>query len=113
MVLAVTNDALRVNSTANRDVLESLAGNLRCAAALTDTRCGQASSGTRGAFSLDAEGDDQAGDVFDLGLAHRAYLALLDPVSEALAGKTRLIVVPDQSLAAMPFHLMVRGRPPS
>ncbi len=111
VILAVTNEDLRINATANRDLLQALAGNLRCAAALTDTRCGQTRGATRGSFSLDAEPEEPPRDTFDLALAHRAYMALLDPVSEALEGKTRLIVVPDRSLTSMPFHLLVRQAP--
>lgn len=111
VILAVTHDALRTNATANRDVLRTLAVDLRCAAALTDSGCGASRGGTRGAFSLDDDPDEATDDNFDLALAHRAYLALLDPVADALKGKTRLIVVPDQSLTAMPFHLLVRTAP--
>lgn len=89
-------------------MLEALARDLRCAAALTDTRCGRPRRATRGSFSLDADAEETRDDTFDLVLSHRAYMALLDPISDALQGKTRLIVVPDRSLAAMPFHLLVR-----
>ena len=113
IVLALTKDALRVNSTNNRDVLEDLTRKLRCAAALTDTRCGQRTGLTRGAFSLEDVTGEGSLDAFDLELAHQAYLALLGPVADALVGKSRLVVVPDQSLAAMPFHLLVRDAPGS
>ncbi|MHA6324389.1 CHAT domain-containing protein [Roseivivax sp. CAU 1753] len=111
VILAVTHDSLRINATVNRDTLTALANDLRCAAALTDARCGQARAATRGAFTFDDAPGHAPPDAFDLGLAHRAYLALLDPVAEALVGKTRLIVVPDRALTAMPFHLAVRDAP--
>ena len=111
IVLAITKEGMRVNNTANRDILEALTHDLRCAAALTDTKCARGSGQTRGSFSLDPEPDEPKALSFDLALAYRAYEAVLEPVSEALLGKTRLIVVPDQSLTAMPFHLLVHSPP--
>ncbi len=103
-VFAITHDGFLTASLPPRAELAALARDLRCAAALTDRACGGGAYGTRGAFSLDAPGDRPA---FDLDLAHRAWLALLAPVAGALQGKRSLIVVPDRTLASLPFPLLL------
>ncbi|MEO8242387.1 MAG: CHAT domain-containing protein, partial [bacterium] len=105
-VFALTHDSYMTADLPPRATLVALARDLRCAAALTDPRCGSGRSGTRGAFSLDA-GADASGPAFDLTLARDAGRALIDPVASLLKGKTALIVVPDRSLAALPFHLLL------
>ena len=110
LIIALTNDAIVTAPTASRTDLLALANALRCEAARTDPRCGVASVGTRGAFSLD-QGSKPAEPPFDTGLAHEAYLTLLEPVADALQGKSTLIVVPDAALVSLPFHLLVT-RPP-
>ncbi len=104
-VFAVSSDAYMTADLPPRAELAALARDLRCAAALTDPGCGAGRSGTRGAFSFDAPTSD--GPPFDLDLARRAYLTLLEPVAPMLQGKTALIVVPDRSLASLPFHLLL------
>jgi len=94
-----------------RTEVEALTRGLRCSAALTDRACNVARAGTRGAFSLAAVQKEPAKDTFDLALAHQAYVALLGPVAAAFDGKKTLIVVPDKTLAAMPFHLMLTTAP--
>jgi CHAT domain-containing protein len=49
--------------------------------------------------------------LFDLGLAHELYAALLQPVEGAIKDKKRLIVVPSGALTALPFHLLVTDAP--
>lgn len=113
VIFAVTRDTIRTGIAPSRTELSEVARQLRCAAALTDARCGRGADKTRGSFSLDgpvAENIPQ-GPQFDTSLAHRAYEAVLGPVAGSLAGKSRLIVVPDQALIAMPFHLLVQNAP--
>ena len=104
-VFAVSHDGYMSADLPPRDELAALARDLRCAAALTDRGCGAGRSGTRGAFSLDAP--ETEGPVFDLALARQAYLTLMEPVAQILKGKTALIVVPDSSLASLPFQLLL------
>lgn len=109
-VFAITRDGYMAAPLPPRDALVQLARDLRCAAALTDRRCGAGGSGTRGAFSL-TEDEEPAGPGFDLALAHRAWLDLLAPVAPALQGKRAVIIVPDRALAALPFHLTLTEAP--
>lgn len=95
--------------------LGALARRLRCAAALTDPRCrstGPSPSNQRGAFAIDEppqNGSAPDTGAFDYEAAHDAYQTLLAPLplDLALDGIDSLIIVPDSSLVAMPFHLMV------
>src|SRR5262249_9683472 len=41
--------------------------------------------------------------MFDLGLAHDLYVALLDPVNTLIKDKRHLLVVPTGALTALPF----------
>ncbi len=108
VVIALTAEGYAWSPLPPRSEIAALTTDLRCAAALTDGRCRAGSSGTRGAFALTDEPDNRYGAPgFDYELAHRAYLLLLDPISEAFKGKTALTIVPDKALAAMPFHLML------
>lgn len=109
-VIAVTRDQVQTAALAAASDLADLAGTLRCAAALTDLGCGTQAGGTRGTFDMNAPEPDPA-QGFDLALAHLAYQAVLDPVSEVIAGKSRLIVVPDGALLALPFNLLIRTAP--
>jgi CHAT domain-containing protein len=109
-VIALTRDGFVAAGLPARAEVEALARALRCSAALTDRHCGRAGGKTRGAFALDAE-TAEAGADFDLDLAYQAYEILLEPVADALKGKSTLIVVPDKALAAMPFHLMLTAAP--
>ncbi len=112
-VIAVTQDRVMSGGTLARSELSRIARALRCQSALTDRACASARAGTRNFFTLEEDEDivDPAADTFDLGLAHEAYTALLAPVEPLLEGKTRLIVVPDPSLVALPFHTLVRRTP--
>lgn len=110
-VFAITRDGYMATPLPPRDALVQLARDLRCAAALTDRRCGAGASGTRGAFSLTEDEEEPAGPGFDLALAHRAWTDLLAPVAPALQGKRAVIIVPDRALAALPFHLTLTEAP--
>lgn len=49
--------------------------------------------------------------LFDLGLAHELYIALLGPVEAMTKDKRNLLVVPSAALTALPFHLLVTEKP--
>jgi tetratricopeptide (TPR) repeat protein len=49
-------------------------------------------------------------ELFDLGLAHELYEALLGPVEPLIKDKRHLMVVPSGALTALPFHLLVTGK---
>jgi CHAT domain-containing protein/tetratricopeptide (TPR) repeat protein len=108
VVMALTAEGYVWSPLPARADLAGLTAALRCAAALTDRHCAAPRGATRGVFSVTEEpGDNDDPEAFDYDTAYRAYATLLDPVSAAFAGKTALIVVPDKTLAAMPFHLML------
>jgi CHAT domain-containing protein/tetratricopeptide (TPR) repeat protein len=50
-------------------------------------------------------------ELFDLGLAHELYTALIGPVEPLIKDKRHLIVVPSGPLTALPFHLLVTEKP--
>jgi hypothetical protein len=50
-------------------------------------------------------------DLFDLGLAHELYAALLKPVEAPVKDKQHLLVVPSGVLTSLPFHLLVTEKP--
>lgn len=50
-------------------------------------------------------------ELFDLGLAHELYAALLGQVEALIKDKKNLIVVPAGPLTALPFHLLVTDKP--
>jgi len=108
-LFAVTRDSVQTAPLATSSQLRSLAAELRCAAALTDAGCGGGATGTRGAFSLDAP--EPATAEFDLDLAHQTYLAALAPVADLLTRNSRVIVVPDDAVIALPFNLLIRDAP--
>ena len=49
--------------------------------------------------------------LFDLGLAHELYNALIGPVEPLIRDKRHLMVVPSGALTALPFHLLVTEKP--
>ena len=49
--------------------------------------------------------------LFDLALAHELYAALLGPVESLIKDKRHLLVVPSDSLTALPFHLLLTEKP--
>src|SRR5262249_15598584 len=53
----------------------------------------------------------EAGQLFDLHLAHELYGALLGPVADVIKDKASLTVVSSGSLTSLPFHLLVTDRP--
>ena len=92
--------------------LAALALRLRCAAALTDPHCAgmRATGDQRGGVSLVSTGSGATPkDGFDYGAAYAAYAALLEPLPlDAIPGGIdSLVIVPDSTLIAMPFNLMV------
>jgi tetratricopeptide (TPR) repeat protein len=50
-------------------------------------------------------------ELFDLGLAHELYAALLGPVEALVKDKRHLLIVPTGALTALPFHLLVTETP--
>ena len=54
-----------------------------------------------------------ASDLFDLGLAHELYAALLGPVDGLIKDRKSILVVSSGSLTALPFHLLVTDKPPA
>jgi hypothetical protein len=49
--------------------------------------------------------------LFDLGLAHELYAALIGPVESLVKDKRHLLVVPAGPLTSLPFHLLVTEEP--
>jgi CHAT domain-containing protein len=49
--------------------------------------------------------------LFDLGIAHDAYVALFGGVEGLLKDKKHVLVVPTGALTALPFHLLVTDKP--
>jgi CHAT domain-containing protein len=49
--------------------------------------------------------------LFDLGLAHELYDALMGPVEPLIRDRHHLILVPSGALTALPFHLLVTETP--
>jgi CHAT domain-containing protein/tetratricopeptide (TPR) repeat protein len=49
--------------------------------------------------------------LFDLGVAHELYTALLGPAASLLKGKSHVLIVPTGSLTSLPFHLLVTDAP--
>src|SRR5262245_2575496 len=50
---------------------------------------------------------------FDLALAHELHGILLGPVQQLIGSRRHLIVVPQEALTALPFHLLVTEKPPA
>ena len=55
----------------------------------------------------DGPGNAQNAKLFDLGVAHELYDALLGPIDALVKDKPQLIVVPSGALTALPFHLLL------
>jgi tetratricopeptide (TPR) repeat protein/CHAT domain-containing protein len=53
----------------------------------------------------------QAGKLFDLGIAHEVYKALLAPVANLIDDKRHLLIVSSGVLTGLPFHLLVTEPP--
>jgi CHAT domain-containing protein/tetratricopeptide (TPR) repeat protein len=49
--------------------------------------------------------------LFDLGLAHELYAALIAPVEEVIKDSRHLLIVPTGALTSLPFHLLVTEKP--
>lgn len=49
--------------------------------------------------------------LFDLALANELYVTLLSPVETLVKDKRSLLVLPSGALTALPFHLLVTGKP--
>jgi CHAT domain-containing protein/Flp pilus assembly protein TadD len=49
--------------------------------------------------------------LFDLGLAHELYAALIGPVEDVTKDARHLLVVPSGPLTSLPFHLLVTEKP--
>jgi CHAT domain-containing protein len=49
--------------------------------------------------------------LFDLGLAHELYTAVIEPVETLVNDKPPLLVVPTGALTSLPFHLLVTEKP--
>lgn len=109
-VLAVNDQTMRAARLPGRSDLGDIARGLRCSAALTDPGCaGRGAATTRGSFSLSLEPASPGIPPFDADLAHRAYQTLITPVQDVVSGRDRMIIVADQALIALPFHLMLKA----
>lgn len=73
----------------------------------------EVANATRGVFSLDATPqDDQADQAFNVALAHDLYRRLFGGVEAELKSVRRLIIIPgDETLAALPFQLLISEVP--
>jgi CHAT domain-containing protein len=61
--------------------------------------------------TLSKSADGSKPELFDLGLAHELFVALLGPVDFLIKDKVNLLVVPTGSLTALHFHLLVMEKP--
>ena len=59
--------------------------------------------------ALDEQGKKRV--MFDVAVAHQLYTELLGPVESLIKGKRQLLVVPSGPVTALPFHLLVTGKP--
>ena len=50
-------------------------------------------------------------ELFNLGLAHDLYAALLGPIESLIRSKRHLMIVPSGPLTSLPFSLLVTGKP--
>jgi CHAT domain-containing protein len=74
--------------------------------------CDQAAAEGRGLVRIEcSQGSERRRELFDLGLAHELYDALIGPVEALIREKPHLIVVPSGALTALPFHLLVTEMP--
>ncbi len=65
----------------------------------------------RGLVRADCTPAQGTRELFDLGLAHELYIALIGPVEALIRDKRHLMVVPSGALTALPFHLLVTQKP--
>jgi CHAT domain-containing protein len=65
----------------------------------------------RGLARAECAGAGGRRDLFDLGLAHELYDALIGPVEALIKDNRHLIVVPSGALTALSFHLLVTEKP--
>jgi CHAT domain-containing protein/tetratricopeptide (TPR) repeat protein len=84
---------------------------------LSRVECGHAVSkeceeaGKRGLAREDCAPAQGPRELFDLGLAHELYDALIGPVEPLIKDKKHLLVVPSGALTALPYHLLVTQTP--
>ncbi|MEP5728182.1 MAG: CHAT domain-containing protein [Sulfitobacter sp.] len=108
-LVALSTDAVLVETLPSRAQLIALSRDLRCAAALTDPNCATAGTArTRGSFDLTPRTGTN-GPSFDTTLAQTAYTTLFEPLGDMLTAKKRVIIVADQALISMPFHLALKA----
>ncbi len=50
--------------------------------------------------------------LFDLGFAHDLYVKLFGGIEPAIADKAHLVIVPTGGFDAIPFHMLVKEKPP-
>ena len=68
-------------------------------------------------YSLDVDRAQEAmksgnaSNLFDLGLAHELYTALLGPVDGLIKDRKSILIVSLGALTALPFHLLVTDKP--
>jgi CHAT domain-containing protein/tetratricopeptide (TPR) repeat protein len=63
------------------------------------------------ANELNAPGKPGKPVLFDLGLAHDLYIALIGPAEELVKGKPHLLIAPSGPLTSLPFHVLVTTKP--
>jgi CHAT domain-containing protein len=73
------------------------------------TECQEAEK--RGLARSDCATGQAQRELFDLGLAHELYDALIGPVEPLIKDKRHLMVVPSGALTALPFHLLGTEKP--
>jgi CHAT domain-containing protein len=74
--------------------------------------CAQAAAEGRGLGRTEcSQVAEHRRELFDLGIAHELYDALIGPVEALIRDKRHLIVVPSGALTALPFHLLVTEKP--
>jgi CHAT domain-containing protein len=79
---------------------------------LDDKALGQKVASLRkGLDQEDLEKAAKAGTLFDLGLAHELYAALLAPIADVLKNKPHLMIVTSGSLTSLPFQVLVTETP--
>jgi len=112
VVVAVTRETVAAEPIAVDADLGEAVYALRCAAALTDSRCGGEAIvvASRGSMTVSSgdEASPSAYPEFDKALAERVYEATFAPVEAAIAEKRHWLVVPDQTLVGLPLNLLAR-----
>ena len=112
IIWAISKTSSRwVRSALGTAALNEVVATLRCGvdeSAWIDTNC------TRLTGQSYTDADALAGKLlpFDLGLAHKLYLALLEPVADLIANR-HLVIVPSGPLTHLPLHLLVTDAPNS